>query len=142
MPGDRQWTKVPTSTAICVIGFFILIVLYAGFGPPSQRWNLDLIDDWRARSELSRQELIERWPELAQIRLFGFTGGQGMVGVAIVGCYTPQALLAYHDWLLAAQPPRPIWYRRSYQLCSAVELVGDIWQPGPGAEVLGQVGQE
>ena len=100
--------KVPTSTAITVIFAVVLFAVMIGWGPSSQFQGLRSIEQWRDRTQGEFANLCRTYPDLVRVKIYAYTGGNGMVGVLIEESVSDASELVLYRWLLDSNPPRPI----------------------------------
>jgi uncharacterized protein YpmB len=102
--------KVPNSTSWLVIIIVILVAIYIGWGPHSQSYNLKVISKWLTSNEASLIELKKMHTDLSECKVSRYTGGNGKVLVILAGVVSKDSAIAFYDWILKSNPPRPIHY--------------------------------
>jgi hypothetical protein len=129
--------RVPTWLAITIIAAFTWLAILGWYVLGSQTRHLRQVGDWLQSTRGSWEELCAKYPELEQVEVYGYTGGDGSVGISIGGFLSKDAMLAFHDWLLKSRPPRPVgMYRNHATVVDAVTKVDELWFPRDMAKAM------
>ena len=101
--------NVHPGVAIIVIAIAVICVYLRGWGPGSQINNLDKINQWITNNKSTFDSMQQVNPELNDVRLYGWTGDNGMLGIMIHSKMSEKSRLELYEWVLKNRPPRPIY---------------------------------
>jgi len=93
-------TKVPGWAFAGVVVLAILVVIWRGWFGDSQYANLQEINGWIKSHENEWKLLVEKFSELNDVEVFGFTGGNGMLGLRVPKDLNIHAKVALYEFAL------------------------------------------
>jgi hypothetical protein len=104
--------KSPVSPAIATVLILgtILVFLFIGWGPGSQFQGLRSVGQWLELNKPSYLALQSQEPELKEVTIFAYTGGNGMIGVLIQRPIPEKAELLLYRFLMQSKPTRPFYF--------------------------------
>ena len=102
-------SSIPGTISATIITAIVVAIVFFGWGPGSQYNGLKQANRWIDSNKIKFQELQTETPELNKVKLYVFTGGNGMIGVLIQGKLQQDTELRLYRFLLGSNLPRPLF---------------------------------
>ena len=103
--------KVSNRLAAIIIGSVSVCCLLLVTLALSQPVNLWRIEKWIAKNDEAWSRFVDENPKANEVRFFGYTGGNGMLGVNLGGIDKETEALV-REFISVHNPPRPAYYIR------------------------------